>query len=103
MMKVLLAILLAGAATTALAQLRSIPVDAKRGQMTHLQEMIVEVDGRRARLAPGSQIRGTDNFVVLPSALPAGSLVKYRVDAEGMIKQVWILSPQEAAQPDRRP
>ncbi len=102
MIRALIAIALLAGAATALAQLRTIPPDAKRAQMTHVQEMIVEVNGRRARLAPGSQIRDANNLVVIPAALPAGSLVKYRADGEGMIKQVWILSPQEAAQPDAR-
>jgi hypothetical protein len=92
---------LAGWAAGAAAQLRSIPPDAKRGSLRHVQEMIVEVDGARARLAPGSQIRDANNRVVLPVAVPAGSLVKYRLDSEGQLQQVWILTPQEAAQPDR--
>jgi len=46
------AVLAAGAvacAGTAFAQLRSIPDDAKRGQIRHVREMIVEIDGRRSR------------------------------------------------------
>ena len=76
--------------------------DAKRARMSHVQDMIVELNGQRARLSPGSQIRDANNLVVLPAALPPSSLVKFRADGEGMIRQVWILSPQEAAQPDPR-
>ena len=36
--------------------------------------------------------------VVVPSALPANSLVKYRRDPSGAVHEVWILTPQEAAQ-----
>ena len=86
----------------AAAQLRSIPEEAKRGTMRHLQDLAVEIDGQRQRLAPGAQIRDASNMVVVPAAVPSGALVKYRMDAEGMVRQVWILTPQEAAQRDKR-
>jgi len=93
------ALLLAYCAAAA-AQLRTIPADAKRGSMRHLQDMTVEIDGTtRARLAPGAQIRSASNTVVVPTALPPDSLVKYQVDEAGMVKQVWILTPQEAEKP----
>jgi anti-sigma factor ChrR (cupin superfamily) len=67
--------------------------------MRHLQAMIVQIDNSRARLAPGAQIRDAQNRLVLPTAIPAGSLVKYQWDAQGMVERVWILTPEEAAQP----
>jgi hypothetical protein len=98
----LLACLVLGAclATAALAQapLRTIPPEAKTGTMQHLQDMYVAIDGARRRLAPGAQIRDANNRLVLPASIPAGSRVKYVGDAEGFVRQVWILSPQEAAQ-----
>jgi hypothetical protein len=89
--------LAAAFSTGALAQLRTIPDDAKRGEMRHLQDMTVEIDGAQRRLAPGVQIRDAENRVVVPTAVPSGSQVKYRVNAEGLVRQVWILSPAEAA------
>jgi hypothetical protein len=86
------------AAAPAQAQLRTIPPEAKTGTIQHLQDMYVAIDGRRRRLAPGAQIRDANNRLVLPASIPAGSRVKYVRDAEGFIRQVWILSPQEAAQ-----
>jgi hypothetical protein len=92
------------AAGAAFAQLRSIPDDAKRGQIRHVREMIVEIDGTQARLSPGAQIRNTENRIVLPGALPQETLlVKYQVDAAGMVHRVWILTPEEAAKPDKKP
>jgi len=38
----------------------------------------------------------------VPTALPPGTLVKYVLDAAEMVQRVWILTPQEAAQPDTR-
>lgn len=82
------------------AQLRSIPAEAKRGELRHLQEMIVAIDGKSMRLAPGAQIRDPDNLIMLPASVPAGVLVKYTLDAQGLVMRVWVLSPFEAAQPD---
>jgi type II secretory pathway component PulM len=84
-------------ATTVLAQLRTIPADAQRAKMRHVQENVVELNGKRAQLAPGAQIRDTSNRVIVPTALPSGSVVKYQLDASGKVRQVWILTPQEAA------
>jgi hypothetical protein len=90
-------------AGAALAQLRSIPDDAKRGQLRYVKETIVEIDGAQARLTPGAQIRTTDNRILLPGALPQGSLlVKYLTDGGGMVHRVWILTQEEAAKPDKK-
>ena len=83
-------------AAPAHAQVRSIPVEAKRGEMRHVQESIVAIDGVPQRLAPGAQIRDPDNRLVVPTAVPAGSPVRYLLDAEGLVRRVWILTPAEA-------
>jgi hypothetical protein len=90
-------ILAAGAAE---AQLRSIPADAKRATMSHVEGMTVEVDGKRMLLGAGAQIRDGRNMILVPTALPKGILVKYQLDTQGLIGRVWVLSPQEAQQPD---
>ena len=95
---VLLLVLLVPA--LALAQFRSIPADAKRGEIRHVGQMDVEINGKKMRLAPGAQIRDAGNLIVVPAALPQGAKVKYLLDAQEMVNRVWILSPQEIAQPD---
>jgi hypothetical protein len=84
----------------ALAQLRTIPSDAKRATMSHVQGMTVELNGTRTELAPGAQIRDVNNRIILPTTLPSGSLIKFMPDLQGRVWRVWILSQQEAAQPD---
>jgi hypothetical protein len=84
-------------ASPALGQLRTIPEEARRGQMRHLQDMVVEIDGKPVRLSPGAQIRDPDNRLVLPVSLPGNSDVKYVVDESGMVHRVWILTAQEKA------
>jgi hypothetical protein len=95
LMRLSLLLLLALTVLDAGAQLRTIPADAKLGDMRHVQEMLVEIDGTTQRLAPGAQIRDADNRIVLPAALPERSRVRYLLDAEGMVRRVWILAPAE--------
>jgi hypothetical protein len=94
-------VLLAGCVTVSLAQLRTIPDDAARGVIRHLQEMTVEIDGAPRRLAPGAQIRNETNLIVVPGAIPAGTPVKYKLDDAGLVREVWFLTPKEAAQADK--
>ena len=97
-----LALALAVGASAVCAQVRNIPAETKRGLIRHFQEMTVEINGRAMRLAPGAQIRDATNLIVLPAAVPAGSLVKFSLDANGDLSGVWILTAEEAAQPDPR-
>ena len=97
-----IAVFLTCATSAVLAQpiLRTIPDDAKRGVMSPVQGMTVEIDGKRIELAAGAQIRDSRNMIVLPTTVPRGVLVKYQLGMDGKLNRVWILSPQEAAQPD---
>jgi len=94
-MRLLVVLLLLSA--SALAQVRTIPADAKRGEMSYLPDMAVQVDGQKLALAPGIQIRDPLNMIVVPAALPDKTVVMYRLDDFGMVRQVWILTPEEAA------
>jgi len=84
------------AASLAGAQVRSIPAEARVGEIRHLQEMVVEIDGAAQQLAPGAQIRDASNRIIVPTAIPSGTLIKYLVDANGQVHRVWILTPEEA-------
>jgi hypothetical protein len=98
----LIAALPAYLAPLSLAQSRPIPAAAKRGEIRHVQAMLVEINGKRMMLAPGAQIRNASNLIIVPSAVPPGAYVKYLLDAQGMVSRVWILTRQEAAAPDPR-
>jgi aerobic-type carbon monoxide dehydrogenase small subunit (CoxS/CutS family) len=93
---------LALAAVAAQAQLRTIPGDAVRGTLSHVQETIVLLDGKQARLSQGAQIRDENNRILLPTQLPKESRVKYLPDAAGHLHRIWIMTPQELAQPDAK-
>jgi hypothetical protein len=90
-------------AATALAQLRTIPADAKRARLSHVQGMTMAIDGKQIELAAGAQMRDAENRIVLPTAFPAEALVKYQLGQDGKLSRAWILTPQEAAQPDPKP
>jgi len=87
----------------AVAQLRQIPDSARRGSIVHVQGAIVEIDGERMRLSAGAQIRSRDNLFIVPMSLPRGALVKYTRDGSGQIHRVWVLTPEEADAPDKKP
>ena len=89
------------ASFSAAAQLREFPDAAKRASMRHVQDNRVELGGKEMRLSAGAQVRDTFNRIVMPSAVPEGSLVKYTLDGAGHVHRVWILTQQEAAQKDK--
>jgi len=85
-------------AALAHAQLRTLPANAQRGQIRHVQDMVVQIDGRTARLSLAAQVRDAHNRIVVPAAIPPGSLVKYTLNPQGEVSAVWILTANEAAQ-----
>jgi hypothetical protein len=105
MRTILLAVLICALAlpTLVLAQTRRIPDVAKRGHIAHVRGPIVEIDGQQLRLSAGAQIRSSSNLILMPASLPPGALVKYVLDATGQIHRVWLLTPTEAAAPDKKP
>jgi hypothetical protein len=97
-----LALLAALAASPAIAQIRvpPIPVDSQRGVIRHLGEMAVTIDNNPAQLAASAQIRNRQNLIIVPTAIPPnGALADYTLNAEGQVYRVWLLTPDELAQP----
>jgi hypothetical protein len=99
-MRTLAVLILLLFATAAAAQLRSIPANAKRAQMSHVSQNRVEINGEPAQLSPGAQIRDPLNRIITPATLPPDSAVKYQLDGTGLVHRVWILSPEEANRPE---
>ena len=86
----------------AMAQVRQIPDIAKRGNIVHVQDGIVRIDGEQMRLSAGAQIRSRDNLIIVPMSLPRGALVKYTLDAMGQVHRAWVLTAEEAAARDKK-
>ena len=82
----------------AAAQQRTIPAEAQRGYVVHVQEAAVSIDGAPARLAPGATIRDQLNLIIVPTALPReGAWADYVKDRDGQISRLWLLTAEERA------
>ncbi|HEX9192200.1 MAG TPA: hypothetical protein VF871_00375 [Burkholderiales bacterium] len=91
-------------AASAPAQTRSIPEAALSGYIQHIQGMAVTMDGNPMQLAPGSTVRDQKNLIIVPAAMPRqGAWADYVVDRNGQIFRVWLLTPEEQAQPRNQP
>ncbi len=92
---------LALAATCLVAQAqthRFFPATALRGEFVITQYPDVLLNGKYARLAPGSRIKGDTNLLVQPAGLTGQKLiVHYTVESSGLIMDVWVLNPAELA------
>jgi hypothetical protein len=99
------------ASTLALALSLALPATAQvqrnfsnkalRGTIVFGAPPEVTLNGKPARLAPGARIRDANNLVLMSGTLVGGkAVVNYTTELQGMLLEVWILSPAEAA---RRP
>jgi hypothetical protein len=93
--------LLAAAGASGQGVFRTLPEDAPRAYLTFLGQNVVALDSKQVRLAPGAQIRGANNLIVMPASLTRRSLVKYQLDGEGNLYRAWVLTREEAALPDK--
>lgn len=92
---VLLAIFfIAGAAW---AQQRMLPADVRPGALKDYQYPEVNISGSWYRLAPGARMMDQRNMTILPAMLQKPGPVAYTLDAYGLVTQLWLLTPQEAA------
>ena len=77
---------------------RVFPQNALRGAIVVGVAPEIQLNGALARLAPGARIRDANNMATVPGGLIGGRyLVNYTVDTSGLVKDVWILRPEEAA------
>ncbi|HUG24597.1 hypothetical protein [Piscinibacter sp.] len=77
---------------------RNFPQHALRGALTITSPADAVLNGKPARLAPGLRIRGQNNMLEMSGGLiGAKLLVHYTTDIDGLVKDVWVLTPAEAA------
>lgn len=87
---------LAGAA--AQAQVREFPAAALRGVLQVTMPPVVVLDGKADRLSPGARIRGPANEFVLSASIAGAPLVvNYLREPNGLLHEIWVLTPAEAA------
>ena len=79
---------------------RAFPLKTERGQMAFIELPDVLINGKPERLAHSVRVRDERNAIVMPGTVNGRSaVVNYLRDARGQVREVWILSPQEAAIP----
>lgn len=79
-------------------QPRAFPANALRGELLLVQPPDALLNGSPVRLAPGARIRGQNNLLQMSAALVnAELLVHYTLDPYGLLLNVWVLTPEEAA------
>jgi hypothetical protein len=77
---------------------RNFPQNALRGAIVFGAAPAIALNGQPAFLAPGSRIHDLNNMTIVPSGLLGGRfLVNYTVDLYGLVMDVWVLRPEEAA------
>ena len=75
--------MLMGVAAAAAAQVRTIPKEAQRGEIRHLQDMHVELNGKRAAALAGRADSRRGNRVALPTSLAEKYDVRFLLDGTG--------------------
>ena len=96
----LLPVLLWAASVLAQARPSPIPQDSRRGYIRHVEEMAVTVDDKAMQLAAGAVIRDQQNLIIVPVTIPrGGAWAAYKLDRDGQIFRVWLLTPDEIARP----
>ena len=96
----LLPVLLWAASALAQARPSPIPQDSRRGYIRHVEEMAVTVDDKAMQLAAGAVIRDQQNLIIVPVTIPrGGAWAAYKLDRDGQIFRVWLLTPDELARP----
>jgi hypothetical protein len=77
--------------------MREFPKHAMRGYLVVMTAPQVQLNGKEDRMSPGARIRNTQNTIVMPGTLRGQSLVvNYVREMNGLIHEVWILTPREA-------
>jgi hypothetical protein len=75
---------------------RQLPQESKYAKGAKLNYPFVKVGKEVLRLSPGSKIYNDQNLIIMPATAPASADVLYRVDINGEISQIWLLTPEES-------
>ena len=79
------------------AQIRNFPDSVMRGNIAFAAPPQILLNGQSEYLAPGVRIRNAHNMLALTGSLVGQNfLVNYLRDPAGLIREIWILTPDEA-------
>lgn len=70
----------------------SIPAGTKKGTLQASNGFEVLLDGKACQLAPGAQIRDSNNLLIMPFALEQQVPVRYLQNDDGQLTRAWVIS-----------
>jgi hypothetical protein len=76
---------------------RNLPKDAYFATVTAFSYPQVRFDKLELRLAPGGKIYNEHNLIIMPAAMPPRPSVLFRLDSNGDVSSMWILTSAEAS------
>jgi hypothetical protein len=76
-------------------QTRKFPTDSRLGNLTAVSFPLFTINDQQFQMGAGGQIRGVDNFIILPTAANYTGLIRYQLDIAGNLHRIWILTPDE--------
>ena len=104
MLRARLAWVAAGSLLAALAwaQFRTLPDDAKRGNVAAVEMPLLQIGGTTYHVAPGAIIRDENNRIITPNFLAVGADVAFAFDMNGDVNRIFVLTAQERDQLNNR-
>jgi hypothetical protein len=76
---------------------RQLPTNARFAVISQFQYPYLVVKGRTLHIAPGAKIYNEQNLIIMPAAMQAPANALLRLDLQGEVEGIWILTPQETA------
>ena len=78
------------------SQARDFPRSSKTGRLANFERPFVGIGSNTFRLAPAARIIDANNRLVLPTSLPVGARIVYKLeDTTGFVHDIWLLAPNE--------
>ena len=74
----------------------ALPANAIYGELKAFQYPNAQLGKKWLRLSPGARIYDTRNLIITPGMVPAPASVLFRLDINGQISQMWLLTAAEA-------
>jgi hypothetical protein len=77
-------------------QAREFPRLSKTGRLVSFERPFVKIGSNTFQLAPAARIIDANNRLLLPTSLPIGARIVYKLeDTTGFVHNIWLLAPNE--------
>ena len=76
---------------------RNFPQNARRGTITEHRYPHYKIDSSIYRIAAGGRIYNQHNLIIMPASFYGQAEVMYRLDINGQLSAIWLLTREEAA------